>query len=261
MDLGDGMAWTLRPNLGWIPWWVLARKRRAPGTHATDHLALRRLVRLTSDATVAASLRRDNFYRRLVHPLAIAALNTPPEVALARLLGRVMRETLMRGGSACIAALPREGLSESLIDPAVAWLQARGSDLRCGQRVVALRIADGRVTGLQTSDGALPVEAVVLAVPPWVATELLPGLDSADRIPGDPQRPFPRRRRARRGRFHRPDRRHGGVGVRQARARVRYHQRRQPHGGAERRGNCRRGLAGRADRSAPRGSRCQPGAW
>ena len=176
MDLRDGLTWSLRPNLGRIPWWVLARKRRALGTRATDHLALRRLVRLTTDATVAASLRRDNFYRRLVQPLAIAALNTPPEVALARLLGRVIRETLMRGGSACIAALPREGLSESLIDPAVAWLQARGGDLRCGQRVVTLRIADARVTGLQMGDGTLPVEAVVLAVPPWIATELLPGL-------------------------------------------------------------------------------------
>jgi hydroxysqualene dehydroxylase len=176
MDLSDGQTWTLRPNRGWIPWWVLSRKRRAPGTRATDHLALRRLMRLTGDTTVEGSFRHDTFYRRLIAPFAIAALNTPPNVALARLLGQVVRETLLRGGNACIPALPREGLSESLIDPAVAWLQTRGNDVLCGQRVASLRFADGRVTALHTNDGPMPVEAVVLAVPPWVATDLLPGL-------------------------------------------------------------------------------------
>ena len=32
IDLGNGLRWVLRPNLGRIPWWVLSRKRRAPGT-------------------------------------------------------------------------------------------------------------------------------------------------------------------------------------------------------------------------------------
>jgi squalene-associated FAD-dependent desaturase len=176
MDVSNGLTWTLRPNLGRIPWWVLARRRRAPGTRATDHLALRRLIRMKGDATVAGSLRRDNFYARLIEPLAIAALNTPPDVALARLLGAVMRETLFRGGSACIPALSREGLSESLVDPAIAWLQARGCGVRFGQRVAALQVDGGRVTAVHTTDGPMPVEAAVLAVPPWVAVELLPEL-------------------------------------------------------------------------------------
>ena len=127
------------------------------------------------DATVAASLRNDMFYQRLVEPLAVAALNTPPDIASARLLGAVMRETLFRGGSACIPAVPREGLSESLIDPAVAWLQARGCEVITGRRVAALRMEAGRVSELATTDGPMPVEAVVLAVPPWVAADLLPG--------------------------------------------------------------------------------------
>lgn len=175
VDLGNGQRWTLRPNLGRIPWWVLSRRRRAPGTHATDHLALLRLRRITNDATIAASLRKDAFYRRLVEPLAVAALNTPPDVALVRLLGAVIRETLFQGGSACIPAVPREGLSESLIDPAVAWLETRGCRVITGQRVTALRTASGRVSGLATTDGPMLVEAVVLAAPPWVVADLVPG--------------------------------------------------------------------------------------
>ena len=176
MDLGCGEAWTLRPNPGRIPWWVLAREHRVPGTRAFDYLALRRLLRPRGEATVAASLRHDTLYRRLVEPLAIAALNTPPDVGLAALLGAVVRETLMRGGEACIPAFPREGLSESLVDPAVTWLRAHGGEVLFGRRVAGLRVTGDCVTGLDTTDGAIPAEALVLAVPPWVAADLLSGL-------------------------------------------------------------------------------------
>lgn len=176
IELSSGLRWTLRPNLGRIPWWVLSRKRRAPGTIATDHLALLRLRRLGKDETVARSLRHDNFYRRLIEPLAIAALNTPPDEGLVRLLTAVMRETLFKGGRSCIPAVPREGLSETLVDPAVNWLRERGCDVVLGRRVAGLRATGQRITTLETTEGPMPVEAVVLAVPPVVAAVLWPGL-------------------------------------------------------------------------------------
>src|SRR4051794_19203864 len=80
MDISSGLTWTLRPNLGRIPWWVLSRKRRTPGTSVIDHFAIRRLTSETGDATVAAALHHGTLYRRLVEPLAIAALNTPPDI-------------------------------------------------------------------------------------------------------------------------------------------------------------------------------------
>jgi squalene-associated FAD-dependent desaturase len=176
IELSSGLRWTLRPNLGRIPWWVLSRKRRAPGTHAADHLALLRLRRLRKDETVAGSLRHDNFYHRLIEPLAIAALNTPPDEGLVRLLIAVMRETLFKGGQACIPAVPRGGLSETLVDPALNWLREQGCDVVLGRRVAGLRATGKRITTLETTEGPMPVEAVVLAVPPAVAADLWPGL-------------------------------------------------------------------------------------
>ena len=176
IDLSNGLRWALRPNRGRIPWWVLSRKRRAPGTHATDHLALLRLRKIKGDATIGTSVRRDMFYRRLIEPLATAALNTPPDVGLVRLLIAVIRETLFQGGSACIPALPHDGLSESLIDPAMAWLRERGSEVILGRRVTGLRSRGTRIVGLETTEGPMPVEAAVLAVPSWVAADLWPGL-------------------------------------------------------------------------------------
>jgi squalene-associated FAD-dependent desaturase len=176
IDLENDARWTLRPNKGRIPWWVFSASRRAPGTRAIDHFALLRLGRLNHGATMASSLRHDLFYRRLVEPIAVAALNTPLDVASVPLFSAVMRETLLQGGAACIPAMPREGLSESLVDPAVAWLQERGCDVICSRRVTALRINNGALHSLQTTDGPMPVDAVVLAVPPWVASDLLPDI-------------------------------------------------------------------------------------
>ena len=45
MDLRSGARWTVRPNAGRLPWWVLAPGRRVPGTRARDYLGLLALRR------------------------------------------------------------------------------------------------------------------------------------------------------------------------------------------------------------------------
>ena len=179
LDLATGARWTLRPNAGRIGWWVLDPARRVPGVGVLAHLRLARLAWVRDDRSVAAALPHDPLYRRLAAPLAVAALNTAPETGLARLLGAVLRETLLAGGAACRPLLPRAALGASLIDPAVAFLAARGAAPRFGWRAVGLEVADGRVTALRGTGGSVPLgaeDAVVMALPPWVAGELLPEL-------------------------------------------------------------------------------------
>lgn len=180
-DLATGERWTVRPNLGRLPWWLLSRARRVPGATLREFLGVLALRRAGPDSTVSEVLPRGELSRRLLEPLAVAALNTPPSQASARLLGAVVDGSLGRGGRACIPAYPREGLSESFIDPAVATLRARGAEVLTGRRIAALGIEGGRVARL--GDRALgPREAVVLAVPAPVAAGLLPGLTVPDRF-------------------------------------------------------------------------------
>lgn len=184
IDLATGQRWTVAPNMGRIPWWVLLPSRSVPGARLSDFAALVRLRFARGEQTVGETLAgAGTLYRRLLEPLAIAALNTMPDVALARLLAAVVNETLAQGGAACRPLLPREGLSESFVDPALSWLAARGGVLHAGRRVTGLRIDGGAVRALLTTDGpatVAPGEAVVLAVPPWVAPTLLPGLVAPD---------------------------------------------------------------------------------
>jgi hydroxysqualene dehydroxylase len=179
MDLKSGEHWSVRPNAGRIPWWILSRERRVPETRLRDYLALRSFTQLRDETVVADAMPRNALYWKLVEPLAIAALNTRPHRGLARLLGAVIRETLMQGGEACLPRFPRGGLSEALVDPAIAMLQDRGASIQVGRRVLALTTEADRVTLIRTADATIPLDegdAVVLAVPPWIATDLLPGL-------------------------------------------------------------------------------------
>ncbi len=181
MDVSTGERWTVRPNAGRVPWWLFSRRRRVPGARLREFLSILALSRGGPDATVAGTLRPGELYRRLLEPLAIAALNTPPETASAALLGAVMNESLALGGSACIPAFPKEGLSESFIDPAVAWLRGHGAEVLLSDRVTSLDQLGGRVTAVNGRPVA-DNEAVVLAVPASIAAGLLPGLQAPDQF-------------------------------------------------------------------------------
>lgn len=180
VDLATDERWTIRPSRGAIPWWVLRASRRVSGTRARDYLAGWRLRRAGPDDTVAAVLEPDSLlYRRLWQPLTVAALNTAADEASATLLSRIVAETLGRGAAACRPLVPHDGLSESLVDPALAFLSRRGADIRFGARLKALQHDGRRVTGLVFDDAVMsfPAEDVaILAVPAAVAARIVPGL-------------------------------------------------------------------------------------
>jgi hydroxysqualene dehydroxylase len=183
VDLKTGREWTLRPSRGRIPWWLLFADRRVPKTTAGEHLALRKIGRDWDDTVMSETMRHNSLYWLMLEPFSVAALNTKPHEALACLFGAVLRESLLKGGKASLPRLAKDGLSEALVDPAIATLRQRGADIQFGSRVTGLMSEHGRVTALATPNGQTvlePGDAVVLAVPPWVAGELLPDLTVPD---------------------------------------------------------------------------------
>jgi len=180
LDLATGARWSLRPNAGPVPWWPLASARRVAGTGVLDYAALLRLILAGAEDTVTdCVVTRSALYRRLIDPLATAVMNTPPEQAAAQPLARVLRATLMRGERACRPIFARRGLSFALVDPASAWLERHGVRFRTNTRVDRLDFAAGRVSAIAIDGVGIeigPTDRVVLATPPWIAAELVPGL-------------------------------------------------------------------------------------
>ena len=183
-DLADGSRWRIEINDGRLPWWIFSARARVPGTGALDYLGAWRLLTAGPEASIAEVMAcRGRVYDRLLRPLLLAALNTEPEPASARLAGTILKETLLRGGEACRPLVAARGLSTAFIDPALAWLQARGVALRFGHRLRRVVLAEGRVSALDFGEEAValaPGDAVILALPAPVAKALLPEITAPE---------------------------------------------------------------------------------
>lgn len=184
LDLADGTRWSVRPTEGRVPWWLFLPHRRVAGTSLLDYLDAVRLMRAPKSATIAQTLDTGRaIYRRLWSPLAVAALNTAADQASARLMGEIFADTFGLGGGALHPIFPKEGLSESLVDPAIAAIQRKGGEIRFAQRLRALRFEGDCASALDFGRGEIALEtddAVVLAVTAAVALDLLPGLTAPD---------------------------------------------------------------------------------
>ena len=182
-DLEDSLAWTLRLSKGKLPFWALPGGRRVPGMKLSELASLGRFLRAGDRTTVESCLSSGQLSRRLLIPFAISVLNTDIHTGSAKLLGNVIRKSLAKGGMACCPWFPAVGLSETLIDPAVAYLKRFHGNVRTGVRVSAIEQQNGRATALETGEGRIelgPEDQVILAVPGPVAQSLLPGLTAPD---------------------------------------------------------------------------------
>ena len=182
-DLRDGTRWTMRASDGRIPWWVFQTSRRTPGTSVADHLPLARLMTANAEATVGDIVPTSGtFWKRLAEPVLLAVLNTEAAKGSAKLAGQVVRESLAKGGLASRPMIATPTLDAAFVDPALAWLGVRGVVPQFGQRLRSIGSDGDRATTLDFGGGAESIEgaAVILAVPAWVAAELVPGLTVPD---------------------------------------------------------------------------------
>jgi squalene-associated FAD-dependent desaturase len=184
VDLKTGARWCLRLNAGRVPWWIFDPDRRAPGTSVRDYFGILPLLWAHTGTPISAAMAcAGNAYERLWRPILLAALNTDPPAADAALAAAVIRETLLLGGHACRPLIARDGLSATLVDPAIRHLQARGATIRFEHNLHALRFDGPRVSALDFGQDVValsPDDAVVLAVPPFMAKTLVPGIDPPD---------------------------------------------------------------------------------
>ncbi|PKV43900.1 squalene-associated FAD-dependent desaturase [Janthinobacterium sp. 61] len=167
--------------------WALLR---AQGLLRADKLALMRFStamrtmgwQLYNDCTVSELLQRfdqtDRLNRLMWYPLCLAALNTPPERASARVFINVLRDSL--GASRRRASdmlIPKANLSALFPEAAARYLVQHGGAVRTGAKVAALHaLPDGR---WRLDDGGHDGEhydGVIVATSSVQAASLLQGL-------------------------------------------------------------------------------------
>ena len=163
--------------------WALLR---AKGLLRADKLALMRFStamrwmgwQLYNDCTVSELLQRFDQTERLNqlmwHPLCLAALNTPPERASARVFINVLRDSL--GASRRRASdmlIPKANLTSLLPDAASRYIAQHGGEVRTGAKVAVLQaLSDSR---WQLDEGE-SFDGVIVATSSVQAASLLQGL-------------------------------------------------------------------------------------
>jgi hypothetical protein len=157
-------------------WW--RADRRPAGVSPRAVAALARLALPGPDVTVGAAMAaHPDFLRGFVDPLTIAALNTPVREAGTRRLAQVLRRLGAPGATRLYVA--RRGLGPDLVEPALAAIARLGGAYRGESRLRALTVSAGRATALHLGGAEIALgagDAVVLALPPWEGSRLLPDL-------------------------------------------------------------------------------------
>jgi squalene-associated FAD-dependent desaturase len=181
-DFQLGNRWTLRPDDGPVPWWILHADRRVPGTRVRDYLALLVLMRRHPGRRIDEIVRRDTvLWEKFLRPVLLSALNTAPEAASADLAGAIVRETFAKGGRHMRPLISTPNLAAAFVDPAIDRLQRQGAEVRLGRSLRAVRFADGKAAALAfdgEEQAVQPEDRVIVAVPPWAAEKLLPGVSA-----------------------------------------------------------------------------------
>ena len=187
-DLRTSERWQLRLNEGRAPWWLLDRKRRAPGTSLQEYFAPLSLFWSSAGATVERAMRCEGpLYERLWRPLLLAGLNTEPKESSALLAAALLRGTLGGGGKACRPLIATDGLSTTFVVPALRRIARGGGTVCLGDRLRAVHFDADRAIALEFDSGPVslgPEDAAVVAVPPWAAQDLLPGVEAPDEFEG-----------------------------------------------------------------------------
>ncbi len=180
IDLPSSERWTLQFGDSRFPWWVFDKDRRVPQTNVIDYLPLARLAWTSTDKPIGKVINCSGpIYKRFLEPLLLAALNIAPCDGSAKLAGALIRETLALGGQACRPLLARDGLGTVFVEPAISYLQSHGVSVAFQDELTALHFASGRVSQIQFTKQTIDLgesDAVILAVPPYVAANLLPDL-------------------------------------------------------------------------------------
>jgi hydroxysqualene dehydroxylase len=159
----DALSWSDRLSvLGMVAPLRNARRALQPGSS----------VKAASPGeTVEAWLIRNGQTPRiremLWDPLALAALNQPPQQAAAPVFARVLAEMFGDDPRAAAIALPTQPLEAMYGDPARVFIESRGGTVRTGAPA-RVRVQDNRVAAVEAAGEQWPADRVIAAVP-WFA--------------------------------------------------------------------------------------------
>jgi len=134
-----------------------------------DHLTAREFLKRAGqpDAVI------DRFWELVI----LSATNLSSRVVSAAILVRILKESLLKGGSHSRPGYNAIPLAELFVRPAMKLFSSRGVEVRLQTRVTGLRETSGKLSGIETSRESLTLgekDHVISALPPWSFEKIAP---------------------------------------------------------------------------------------
>ncbi|AEI37297.1 MAG: hydroxysqualene dehydroxylase HpnE [Zymomonas mobilis subsp. pomaceae] len=181
-DLKDRERYTIKLNNGRLPWWFFLPHNRVPHSKIMDYLALTRLLFSKADSKIGDILPTQNsLWHKLLDPFFVAVLNTPAKEGSARLAEKVIKESLLKGGHACLPRIAKPDLASAFIDPALLYLKEKGVEVNFNKRLRQIDFSDHYAVTLDFGSENITLEKgdkLVIALPSWVVSDLLPNIET-----------------------------------------------------------------------------------
>jgi squalene-associated FAD-dependent desaturase len=138
-------------------------------TSATEQ----KLQGLTVDEWLSSLGQTELAKKYLWDILAIGTLNDDPKAVSALLFYRVLCAAFAGSREDSCLLVPRVGLSELLVDPAVRFLQSHGAEIRTDCGVKELLVEGGTLRGVRCEDGTVAQAAHTVSAIPYFALQPL----------------------------------------------------------------------------------------
>ncbi|MEP3630837.1 MAG: hydroxysqualene dehydroxylase HpnE [Hyphomicrobiales bacterium] len=176
-DHASNERWSVTLDKGLIPWWVLKKSRSIPGVRLSEFASALKFPFAGAQATIESLTgKTGKLFERFWEPMTWAVLNTTPDRASAKLMWSVFAETFAKGGTYCKPMIAKRGLSETFVDPALAFLETKGIKPQFNTPLKEMEMANGKVTRVHLGDEVIDLgtqDTVVLAVPRAQAARIL----------------------------------------------------------------------------------------
>ncbi len=174
-DFEHNLEWNLDLSSGYTNF-LLGKKKLIPNTKLFDYFSLLKLFFVSKNSSVFEIVGNSKIFKTFWEPLTLGVMNTAPNLASAKVLSNVLKETIYKGEEFCKIFQPKTNWNETLIKPAVTKIKKNGGQISYGNLLKRINITDNYVSELSFIKNKIKVnknDRVIFSIPPTNLSKLL----------------------------------------------------------------------------------------
>ena len=141
-----------------------------------DYFSLIKFLFVSKNSSVFEIVGNSNIFKTFWEPLTLGVMNTAPQMASAKVLSNVLKETIYKGEKFCRIFQPKKNWNETLIKPSIIQIKKNGGQINFGNLLKKIDVTDNYVNELSFINHKIKVnknDKVIIAIPPTNLSKLL----------------------------------------------------------------------------------------